>query len=1023
METKREPRIEPVLDCLTSAAVLAWVAPATLELGRALVNQGRVAKPKIAHSQIEAVVGDEKLGRVRVTLRRGVRGLAGECTCGAARRSPCAHLAAVAQLIVGDAAHASDLDVVHGEGSRVSGIDAERRTRVQRGSSELFDVQRHPSTRIYGRYDVGSPSARRYQVDLRALDAWQNGCSCPDFDTNGLGTCKHIEAALHWCRKHSKAAFSRASGLGPPASFLYVGHEPGPHVCARLGANATPAERRCVARWFGVDGRSKRPLAECWDDLEQDAIRANLTVPPEVSRLAARSIERIDGARRQKAIDARVRAAGNDQPGFGTRLYQYQVEGVAFLASRRRALLADDMGLGKTAQAIAAMMWLRRHEGIRKTVIVCPASLKHQWQNEILRFTDVDPKRVVVVNGTRELRAEVYASDADILVTSYELVRADERDLIEVAPDLLVLDEAQRIKNWRTRTADAVKHIPNRFAFVLTGTPLENRLDDLYSLLQVVDPHILGPLWRFNEAFTKLDGRGKVLGYRHLDALRERVAPVMLRRRKEEVLDQLPAQVVNRLMIEMTPAQIDLHEDAKKTVGVLLSRLKRRPLTPAEEKQLMRALQRMRLACNAAGLLDPSIAGSPKLEELERLLDELCVDGEHKVVVFSEWEKFQEMAAAVCKKLKLGHVRLHGGVPSGSRGALIERFRSDPDCKVFLSTDAGGTGLNLQFASHVINLDLPWNPAVLAQRVARIHRIGQRGVANVILLVSKDSFEERLEGTLAAKRALFAAAVGDDQETTEIDRSTLATRIATILGDAFAASTAPTPTVEQVVPIDDSVSALRAALGDSLERVVRLADGRVLGVVRGNVPTGLEVPGLLVSEQTARALEPLGDASPLAAGEVLFRAEPSAAVEPQFEARRARALEAARKLAGARALVQAGIGAEALGLLHGALALACRAMDDRGDPGEAPTAILASVFEHCVPNGTLGDADANALTRAGELARAFASTALQPPASLVAKIAAEATDLVARANAAVQAGGPARRSAGSGDAAAASTRG
>ena len=492
--------------------------------------------------------------------------------------------------------------------------------------------------------------------------------------------------------------------------------------------------------------------------------------------------------RHRRAVEAEVRGAGRDQPGILATLYPYQVEGVAFLASRGRALLADDMGLGKTAQAIAAMVRLMRTDDVRRTLVVCPASLKRQWEREIRRFAGFGEGHVKVVVGRREERRRAYADPPEVLVTSYELARADEKDLVALAPDLLVLDEAQRIKNWRTRTADTVKRIPSRHAFVLTGTPLENRLDDLYSLMQVVDPPLFGPLWKFNEEFTERDERGRISGYKNLDHLRRRVGDVMLRRRKEEVLVDLPARLVNRMTVPMTPLQQGIHEDAQLQVSMLLNRLKKRPLTPQEEQRLLRAFQRMRMACDAAGLCDKETEGSPKLDELEGLLDEICLQGGHKVVVFSEWERMQAMAAGVCEKLRVGHVRLHGGVPSEARGRLIDRFLGDPSCKVFLSTDAGGVGLNLQAASHLVNLDLPWNPAVLAQRIARVHRLGQKGAVNVVLLVSEASFEERLEGTLDSKRALFAAAVGDD-DVTEVSRSTLASRIATLMGGEFAATT------------------------------------------------------------------------------------------------------------------------------------------------------------------------------------------------------------------------------------------
>ncbi len=176
----------------------------------------------------------------------------------------------------------------------------------------------------------------------------------------------------------------------------------------------------------------------------------------------------------------------------------------------------------------------------------------------------------------------------------------------------------------------------------------------------------------------------------------------------------------------------------------------------------MAALQRARMACDAAGLVDRETAGSPKLTELGSLLEEVCLDGGRKVVVFSQWERMTRMAEEVARSLGLGTVRLHGGVPSPRRGALIDRFHDDPATQVFLSTDAGGVGLNLQAASVLINLDLPWNPAVLEQRIGRIHRLGQEEPVQVVLLVARDSYEERIGELLDSKRELFLHVVSDE---------------------------------------------------------------------------------------------------------------------------------------------------------------------------------------------------------------------------------------------------------------------
>jgi len=538
-----------------------------------------------------------------------------------------------------------------------------------------------------------------------------------------------------------------------------------------------------------------------------------------------------------------------------------------------------------------------------------------------------------------------------------------------------------------------VKGLRSRFAFVLTGTPLENRLDDLYSLMQVVDPHRFGPLWRFNEEFTTLDVAGRPVGYRNLDRLRERIGPVVLRRRKEEILTDLPERIVSRLTVPMTEAQQAIHEGAEGTASRLLAIVRRRPLTPVEEQRLTRAFQRMRMSCDAAGLVDGETAGAPKLDELERLLEEIRLADGRKVVAFSEWERMQAMAAEACKRVGVGFVRLHGGVPSSARGSLIDRFREDPACQVFLSTDAGGVGLNLQAASHVVNLDLPWNPAVLAQRIARVHRLGQREAVNVVLMVSEGSFEQRMEGTLDAKRALFAAAVGDDRETKELERSSMARRIATLLSGEFAASTGAKPAAAP----PDPVATLRARMGPALAEVARLADGRLVGLVRGDVPTDAIDGVVLLPASAAAALGRLGAASPLAAAAVLYRApEETPTADPRAEAARTLAALAVRKRLAAEALVAAGQAAEALPLFRDAMALACRSLDPQGDPGAEPAQLLAAIHARLLPQKLLTEVHASALARADEAAGAFTASPIAPPESLVSWIAAEAAALVGR---------------------------
>jgi hypothetical protein len=236
----------------------------------------------------------------------------------------------------------------------------------------------------------------------------------------------------------------------------------------------------------------------------------------------------------------------------------------------------------------------------------------------------------------------------------------------------------------------------------------------------------------------------------------------MLRRDRQLVRDQLPERIESRLDVPLSAAQQELHDAALKSAAQYGRIAKRRPLTPVEQHRLLAALQQARMACDAAGLVDKETEGSPKLDELEGLLDELCREAGLKAVVFSQWEQMTRMVEERVRAMGLGCVRLHGGVPTDRRGELIDRFNQDAACQVFISTDAGGTGLNLQAASVLVNLDIPWNPAVLDQRIARIHRLGQTERVQILLLVAADSYEGRVLELVQGKRNLFDNVVDAD---------------------------------------------------------------------------------------------------------------------------------------------------------------------------------------------------------------------------------------------------------------------
>ncbi|MGA7731383.1 MAG: SNF2-related protein [Chloroflexia bacterium] len=401
-----------------------------------------------------------------------------------------------------------------------------------------------------------------------------------------------------------------------------------------------------------------------------------------------------------------------------------------------------------TPQSIAAARLLKEWHDIKKVLVVTPASVKFQWGREIERFTD---DSYVVVGGTKQKRARQYEQDSFFTIINYELVLRDLGHLHSLRPDLIILDEAQRIKNWRAKTSQALKDLPRPFAFVLTGTPLENRLEELYSIVEFLDDRLLGPPWQFMARHIIKDEWGGIIGYRDLEGVRRAIAPILLRRRKADVLQDLPERIDNDFWLELDPEQARVYRPLEKALNELL----RMPEWNAQHSALaLSLLTRLRECATAAQLVEPSVQSSSKLRELPALVAEIASEG-HKMLIFSQWERMTRHAQDAVIKAGFKSVRLHGGLSMRERTRIIEQFTTNPAVHAFISTDAGGLGLNLQAASFVINLDLPWNPARVEQRIGRAHRIGQTLPVNVINMIALNTVEQRVLEVLYRKQELF----------------------------------------------------------------------------------------------------------------------------------------------------------------------------------------------------------------------------------------------------------------------------
>ena len=618
-----------------------------------------------------------------------------------------------------------------------------------------------PMDGMPGEYVVSNPSSRReYKVVYRGHNSPWNYCSCMDFKTSGLGTCKHLEkvkTALH----NGNKGF-RVHREEPPYTSVYLSYRGERQVKLRIGAEHHEEYKVLASRYFDQHG-VMTPYG--YGHYRDFFVEANHIDPS--FRFYKDAIDFIV-ERNESVIRKNLLAKYTDDELdalLTVPLYPYQREGVRFAFEKGRAANADEMGLGKTIQAIAVAEMLRREQLASSILIICPTSLKYQWKREIERFAKAE---VLVIEGTPPKRKEQYAnSEFPYKIVSYHSACNDIKLMGTLMTDMLIMDEVQRLKNWKTQISTAARRINSRYTVVLSGTPLENRLEELFSVMQFVDQYCLGPYYKFRYDHIMTDDTEKVIGYKNLNSVGDAVREHLIRRTKKQVRLQMPKRQDKTLFVPMTDAQMSMHDEFKATVAKLLMKWRRMHfLSESDRNRLLLCLSQMRMVCDSTYILDQKSCDDTKIDEVMNLLDGI-LDGneDEKVVIFSQWERMTRLIAQQLDKAGIGYEYLHGGVPSAKRKDLIDNFNDNPASRVFLSTDAGSTGLNLQVASTVINIDLPWNPAVLEQRIARIYRLGQQRNVQVINMVAIGTIEEQMLDKLRFKSAMFEGVLDGGEDT------------------------------------------------------------------------------------------------------------------------------------------------------------------------------------------------------------------------------------------------------------------
>ncbi|MEM9365450.1 MAG: DEAD/DEAH box helicase [Planctomycetota bacterium] len=788
---------------------------------------------------------------------------------------PCEHVGAALEYLL-DAKSVLGLAMPPDEDVPLEHLTPEElRTRMvsdrqKRSDDETMKVRSIDPETPWTDYVVTSVgSGRSYRVAIRSAEGEDSFCTCPDFRTNRLGTCKHI---MH-VRKKIRKRFSAAQWNAPyRRKRLSLGLRYGDFEGSRAtGLQFHLPDRRTKAgrdeKLIELVGRhADVPTSNVSDVMTQvqalETAGYDLTIFPDAEAFLQRHLVQ---QRLRNACDE-IRSDTKNHPLrtelLDATLLPYQLDGIAFAAGAGRAILADDMGLGKTIQGIGVAELLARLAEITRVLVVCPASLKSQWRSEIARFSG---RSTQIVLGNGEERREQYHSNTFFTICNYEQVLRD-LSAIESAPwDLIVLDEGQRIKNYESKTSNVIRQLESPFRLVLSGTPLENRLGELFTVGRFVDDDLLGPAYRFFHEHHVVDERGKTLAYRNLDSLRKRLQPILLRRTRSEVARQLPERTDQVIRCEGTAEQLEIHDNAVRTVAQIAAK---KFMTEMDRLRMQKCLLLARMACDSTYLCDQEAAEySSKLERITEVMAELIADPSRKIVLFSEWRRMLSRIEMRLETLGCDFVRLDGQVPQKKRAEIVARFQNDPECRVISMTNAGSTGLNLQAANTIVNVDLPWNPAVLEQRIARAYRMGQKQPVHVYKFVTTcgevPTIEEGLLTTLAAKQDLADASINLDSEVNEVAMQSgmedLKRRLEVILPPRLAA------------PVDESqqrrVEAEAARLaGEKRREEIASAGGQLLSAA-------LTLAGGLISDPAAQPDAAKVDALEKKLGEAIERDE------------------------------------------------------------------------------------------------------------------------------------------------------
>lgn len=612
--------------------------------------------------------------------------------------------------------------------------------RRQRGRSESYEITNLGEHPIWSRFSARGPSGKTYEIAIRSLSDAIFHCQCPDFATNGLGTCKHVESVLHHLGEHAAAELKEAEEQGPGGALVYLdaGKNP-PQVRFRADDSAGAPARLLAEATFGKRGiLTAKHLHDDFDKFSAQAADHDIDITPEalahiaeIRRRAELEQEAAEAAAGfgpyRAAVEAKrdhdVDPPAEDEdltPGlsqfvihFGD-LTDWELDGAMHLISQGRALLADEPELDKVRQTLAATEYLRLTGRATRILLTCPGPRRQLWMNAVVKYCNLMPR--IVGGSTFEELARAEAN-SPYAVTSYNRLYRHMDKLGDTEWDTLVLDEVQRIKSWPAPTGQAIKSFNTRRAFALTSAQLEERPQAFFYTVQLLDPYLFGPAWQFLDEHVLRDGRGAATGTQDMATGLEKCKDRWLRRRRSDIARPVEPRSLD-LYVEVTHFQ---HRQLDPLLRTLLAMARVQQVwSTTERKEVVSLLDRLRTICTLPELIKPERPGSPKLDELCHLVEDLCRDSLRAVTVCCRTDAVAERVAKRLTNTGIFITHVAADLSEADRQDAVKTLAAGARPCVLVISDKAAQGLDLSPVAHIVfHAELPWSPEALDLRRQR----------------------------------------------------------------------------------------------------------------------------------------------------------------------------------------------------------------------------------------------------------------------------------------------------------------